>query len=81
MKKLSAEEFAQRPFYGRGRRSKAYIALLRLEVGEALLIEPEDWARRYPATQIARAIEKKYSRKFAGGKDALSGGWVFKREK
>ena len=81
MKKLTAEEFAQRPFYGRGKRSKAYIALLKLEVGEALLIEPQDWERRYPATQIARAIEKKYGFKFTGGKDVLSGGWVFKREK
>lgn len=80
MKKISSEEFDQRPTTGRGKPSKVYMALLKMEVGEALLIEPEDWQRKYPATQIARAIEKKYARKFEGGKDALTGGWAFKRE-
>lgn len=79
MKKISSEEFDQRPTYGRGGHSKVYLALLKLEPGEALLIEPEDWQRKYPATQIARAIEKKYDRKFEGGKDALTGGWAFRR--
>ena len=79
MQKLNSDEFEKRPTYGRGGRSNVHIALLKLAVGEALLIEPKDWQRKYPATQIARAIEKKYGRKFEGGKDALTGGWAFKR--
>lgn len=81
MKKLNSEEFDKRPTKGRGRLSKVYVALLKLEVGEALLVEPEDWQRKYPATQIARSIEKKYKRKYSGGKDVLTGGWAFRREK
>ena len=79
MKKITKQDYEAMPLVGRGRRSRLFSELLKLEIGEGLQIEPADWNKSYPPTQIARRIAKKFNRKFKGGKNLQTGGWAILR--
>lgn len=80
MRLITKEELAKLPLRGRGNSSKVFRAVIGLEKGQILLIEPEDWgARKYPPTQVVRYIEKHYQRKYNALRHAGGKGWAVER--
>ena len=81
MRKLTTVEFDALPLRGRGKASPFWIEIFKLMPGEGLLIERQEWKRKYIPTIIARNIEKKYNRVYQTGSLADQSGWAVKRIK
>lgn len=64
MKNITNEELQNYSIKGRGRSSNVFNAILNLEPGKNLLIEKDDWKKRYPVSRLSSYIGKKYKRKF-----------------
>ncbi len=79
MRKLTAGEFEQLPFRGKGRSSHIFNSIVNLKEGEALLIERKDWNRKAGPSTLVRYIEKKHEMKFLMGAVEGGTGWAVKR--
>jgi hypothetical protein len=81
MKKITSEEFDNLKISGAGSSSHFYNALLKLEIGEGLIILKSEWHVKYPPTTIVNKMERKYGLKFERGALPDRSGWAVKRVK
>ena len=82
MKKLTEEEFNQLIIRGTGRASVFYKAIIRLKVGEALLISRTEYTLYHGPGRICKIIMKRFPHvKYTYGPIADGSGWAIKREK
>ncbi len=81
MEIISKEEMNKEPWRGRGHSSKVFRAIISLEPGQVLRIEPQDWGRKYPPSAITRYIQKKYNRTYVTLRHAAGKGWAVERIK
>jgi len=79
MRVIDQTDFDNIPILGRGRRSSFLRALLQLEVGQGIELEPGEWTKSYPPTRTARYVRKRHNRHFKGGRNGATGGWAFLR--
>jgi uncharacterized protein (DUF2249 family) len=79
MKKLTSEEYNQLPIRGKGRSSHVFNSIVNLQVGEALLIEKNDWKRKASPSTLVRYIEKNHDMRFTCGSLAGGNGWAVRR--
>ena len=80
MKIVTKEETQNEPWSGRGGSSKVFRAIINLQPGQLLFIEPNDWgSRKYPPSQVVHYIEKKYNRKHEFLRHAGGKGWRVER--
>ena len=50
-----------------------------LEIGEAIIIEKDDWKGKSTPYRIIRRAAKKFNRKFDYGRHPKGSGWLVKR--
>lgn len=81
MKKLTEEEYNNLKMRGAGNRSRIFHMLFHMKVGEALLIEPEDWRHKGSPSRISRYIGKAYGREYRVNALLDGKGWAVKRVK
>lgn len=79
MKKLTEEEYQNLAVKGKGRSSQIFNSLINLKIGEALLIEKKDWARKAGPSTLVRYIEKNHNMKFSYNALGNGMGWAIKR--
>jgi hypothetical protein len=80
MRIVTKEEMQSEPWRGRGNSSKVFRAIVNLQPGQLLFIEPGDWgSRKYPPSQVVRYIAKNYNRKYEFLRHAGGKGWRVKR--
>lgn len=79
MKKLTSEEYNQLPIRGKGRSSHVFNSIVNLQIGEALLIEKNDWKRKASPSTLVRYIEKNHDMRFTCGSIAGGNGWAVRR--
>jgi len=81
MQKLTSDEFDALKIFGKGSSSPLYVALVKLNVGDALLIKKNEWNRKYPPTVIMSRVERKYGYKLERGALVDRSGWAVRRVK
>lgn len=79
MKKLTSDEYDQLPIRGKGRSSHVFNSIVNLQIGEALLIEKNDWKRKASPSTLVRYIEKNHDMRFTCGSIAGGNGWAVRR--
>jgi hypothetical protein len=80
MKLITEEEFEKKNWRGKGSSSKVFRSMMALEPGQILFIEPVDWGqRKYPPSDIARYIRKKYKRQYTVLRESHNTGWAVRR--
>lgn len=79
MKKLTSAEYEQLPIRGKGRSSHVFNSIVNLQIGEALLIEKNDWKRKVSPSTLVRYIEKNHDMRFTCGSIAGGNGWAVRR--
>ncbi|CAN5354555.1 hypothetical protein BH10BAC1_BH10BAC1_00510 [soil metagenome] len=79
MKKLTSAEYEQLPIRGKGRSSLVFNSIVNLQIGEALLIEKNDWKRKASPSTLVRYIEKNHDMRFTCGSLAGGNGWAVRR--
>lgn len=80
MKKLSPDQLKSIGILHRGNHSPVYRALMALEIGEVLQIEPADWPQKTPPNALIARINRKNERKLSIGKIIQgSKGWIVTR--
>ena len=79
MKKLNAEEAKEIFPLKKGKYTWLYKALMTLEIGEAIIIEKDDWKGKSTPYRIIRRAAKKFNRKFDYGRHPKGSGWLVKR--
>ncbi len=79
MKKLTQDEYNQLPIRGKGRSSHVFNSIVNLQIGEALLIEKNDWKRKASPSTLVRYIEKNHDMRFTCGSLAGGNGWAVRR--
>ena len=80
MKKYSKEESDKLPMIKGGRFTNVHVELLKLEVGESLLIEKGvDWVSKSTPYSLVNRFGKKHNRRFDKGRAADNRGWIVKR--
>lgn len=81
MKKLNKEEAKDLMILRQGRLTSVHINLLKLQPGEALIIEKGiDWLTKNPPYDIIRKVAKQQNWRFTYGRTADGTGWIVKRE-
>ncbi len=79
MKKLTSDEYDQLPIRGKGRSSHVFNSIINLQVGEAVLIEKNDWNRKASPSTLVRYIEKNHDMRFTCGSVSGGNGWAVRR--
>jgi hypothetical protein len=79
MRVIEATECNEVPIGGRGGRSPLFRQISALEVGQGVLIEPEEWTKSYPPTRISARIAKQSGKKFKAGRNLKTRGWMIQR--
>ena len=79
MKKLTQDEYNQLPIRGKGRSSHVFNSIVNLQIGEALLIEKNDWNRKASPSTLVRYIEKNHDMRFTCGSISGGNGWAVRR--
>ena len=79
MKKLTSAEYEELPIRGKGRSSHVFNSIVNLQVGEALLIEKNDWKRKASPSTLVRYIEKNHDMRFTCGSITGGNGWAVRR--
>ena len=80
MKKIAKEEMPE-VMPGGGRSSKIRIALINLQVGEGLRLEPGEAKAPKALYNLIARIKKKYGFRYKYTQNAVDKGWLFKRVK
>jgi hypothetical protein len=81
MKEITSEEFDKLKLHGRGSSGPLYNRLLKMKVGDGLIIYKSEWKPKYPPTAILNRLEKKFGLRFERGALADRTGWAVKRVK
>ncbi len=81
MKKLTETEYAALPLIGRGRISAFYREVARLAIGEILLLEKEDWKKKYNPGRTVTSVAKRTGRTYEVMTVVTGEGWTVKRLK
>ena len=81
MELITKEEFEKEAWSSRSGGSKVFEAVISLEVGQILRIEPEDWDKKYSPGAITAYIKKRYGREYAVRRHAGGKGWAVERLK
>ena len=79
MKVLSVEEAKDILLTSSGRQTKVSAMASELKVGEALIINREDWKRKKGPYAVINYLAKKTGRTFKKGRLPDGSGWVVKR--
>jgi len=79
MHKLTPEELQAMTLVRRGKQSAFSVAVLSLEVGEALFLPKKEWTRKYSPSDSVRSMARTHGRKFELLSDVQRTGWVVKR--
>jgi hypothetical protein len=79
MRVIDEKECAEVPIGGRGGRTPLFRQIAALEVGQGVLIEPEEWTKSYPPTRISARIAKLTGKRFKGGRNLKTRGWMIQR--
>jgi len=80
MKILNEDEAGELRPLGRGKFTWLYKSLMLLKVGEAIVIEFDDWKTKEPPYRTIRTAAKNLNREFDYGRHPDGNGWVVKRE-
>ena len=82
MRKLTEDEARNIPSKKTGKQSYARVLLMKMEIGDIILLENKDWKQRSNApTELIRRMRKPTMRDYSC-ETALNGsGWIIKRLK
>ena len=79
MQKIGKEEASGQLPIKRGRDTYLRVALLGLEVGEALFMPKEEWKRKTGPYYVVARIKKTHGHRFEYGMKTDNSGWLFRR--
>ncbi len=79
MEKISKEEANGLVLLSNGREIWLTAKLKELPIGEGITLKRTEWKAKYPPTQVARKLEKKYNWKFRTGRLLDNSGWLLQR--
>lgn len=79
MRALNATELATLSGMGKGRFTKIYAEIMKLEINQGLAIEKGDWKTQGAPYRIVRNVAKNTGRTFDYGRMPDGSGWYVKR--